>query len=281
MIDSLSPAAMPLPTKNTAASPATGAPSFLQWVMAVSEQAPGGEHSLPDDAGALQHDIADAQLRSPPAVSAAMIDPRLFAATQTLLAQNDSGLQANAMLELHMCNLQGEREVVALPWRLMATGRLAQSIDGHAGAGAPRGALSSTSIASAAATIALSAQPATGGLGVAGTLADTSSTRVALPSSTSMIAAHAAGDVEATATATSAPASSAAVEWLARWIRWIERDGHDPAVWLRDYRIDDDEARRVVDDLRALAREHGISLERIVVNGREHWRNAHTASFKE
>jgi predicted O-linked N-acetylglucosamine transferase (SPINDLY family) len=67
--------------------------------------------------------------------------------------------------------------------------------------------------------------------------------------------------------------SPVAAEWMARWIKWVERDGHDPVLWLRDYRIDDAETRRVVDALRGLAREQGISLERIVVNGREFWRN--------
>jgi hypothetical protein len=57
-------------------------------------------------------------------------------------------------------------------------------------------------------------------------------------------------------------------------VRWLEQKGHDPAVWVRDYRLEPAEAGELAAALRMQAREHGITLERIVVNGRELW-NAH------
>jgi hypothetical protein len=89
-----------------------------------------------------------------------------------------------------------------------------------------------------------------------------------------------AGDASAAATlgAASAPVVS---EWLSRWMKWIERDGHDPVVLLRDYRMDGDETRRVVDTLREFAREHGVVLDRVVVNGHEFWRNQNSDSTRE
>jgi hypothetical protein len=89
-----------------------------------------------------------------------------------------------------------------------------------------------------------------------------------------------AGDASAAATlgAASAPVVS---EWLSRWMKWIERDGHDPVVLLRDYRMDGDETRRIVDTLREFAREHGVVLDRVVVNGHEFWRNQNSDSTRE
>lgn len=72
-----------------------------------------------------------------------------------------------------------------------------------------------------------------------------------------------------------APHGPAAIEWVLRWMKWIERDGHDTVVFLRDFRIDDEQAARMADGLRLFAEEQGISLERVVVNGRERWRSPH------
>ena len=62
-------------------------------------------------------------------------------------------------------------------------------------------------------------------------------------------------------------------------MKWIERDGRDAVVWLRDFRIDDEQAARMADGLRRFAEEQGVSLERIVVNGRERWRNQNSVQF--
>ena len=39
--------------------------------------------------------------------------------------------------------------------------------------------------------------------------------------------------------------------------------------------------RRVVDSLRAFAQEHGVGLDRIVVNGREFWRRPDLSQRQE
>lgn len=72
-----------------------------------------------------------------------------------------------------------------------------------------------------------------------------------------------------------------AANWLARWVGWIQRTGRPPSLWLRDYRLDPDDARRMADALHRAATADGIVLERIVVNGRELWRDAQARPFHE
>lgn len=176
------------------------------------------------------------------------------------------------MLECHLRGAHGEREVVTLPWRLVPGGRLDQSLRAP-GMVAP-GAVSN---------LAPGAMLSSGNVGLPyfdaqgrlqnGTLPPgvPAAGEAVLPPGVVRITARGA---EASAAATIGAASTPVVsEWLSRWMKWIERDGHDPVVLLRDYRMDGDETRRVVDSLRAFAREQGVSLERVVVNGHEFWRN--------
>jgi hypothetical protein len=177
------------------------------------------------------------------------------------------------VLQLHVRKPQGEREIVSMPWRLVPGGRLDHSLR-SAIALAP-GAVSSSTAGGAGPSMADAGLPLAGASGrwqnpslPQGALA---SGEAALPPGGARIAARGVDAVGAAAVgAASAPVVS---EWLSRWMKWIERDGHDPVVLLRDYRMDGDETRRVVDSLREFAREHGVSIERVVVNGHEFWRN--------
>ncbi|QDH70142.1 hypothetical protein [Marilutibacter alkalisoli] len=63
-----------------------------------------------------------------------------------------------------------------------------------------------------------------------------------------------------------------AASWLERLVRWLERPEGDAAIWVRDYRLDDATARRVVELIRTGAREQGLEVGRIVINARELWR---------
>lgn len=188
---------------------------------------------------------------------------------------------ATQTLQVHLRKPQGEREVVSLPWRLAAGGRLDQSLrvpgmvapPGMASSSAPVGGASS-------ATPGMAVFDALGRVQTPGlSHGARAPAEGALLPGMMRIAAR-AGDASAAATlgAASAPVVS---EWLSRWMKWIERDGHDPVVLLRDYRMDGDETRRVVDTLRAFAREHGVVLDRVVFNGHEFWRNRNSDSTRE
>jgi hypothetical protein len=90
----------------------------------------------------------------------------------------------------------------------------------------------------------------------------------------------AAADIESANASSPAASHTQAAPWLLRLFRWLEQKGHDPSVWLRDYRLDQADAHQLAEALRTHASEQGIRLERIVVNGRELWR-APTAFAKE
>ena len=137
-----------------------------------------------------------------------------------------------AMLELHVRNPQGEREVVAMPWRLMASGHLAHA---NAMSGMP-GQASSMGGAHPGAGMQAATAGASPGLSF---MSPASSSPVfegqGVPAAAlhSQASSRTRDDVAALKTMSShAPA---AAEWLARWMKWIERDGRDAVVWLRDF----------------------------------------------
>ncbi len=68
------------------------------------------------------------------------------------------------------------------------------------------------------------------------------------------------------------PDAAASQPWLARVCRWILQHGGEPAVFLRDYRLDERTAMALAEALHEQARTQGLTLRRIVCNGRELWR---------
>lgn len=70
------------------------------------------------------------------------------------------------------------------------------------------------------------------------------------------------------------PDTTASQPWLARVCRWILQHGGEPAVFLRDYRLDERTARALAEALHEHARTQGLTLRRIVCNGRELWRTS-------
>lgn len=294
MIDPLLTAAVPPPPREKPREPQSGAPAFLPWANAQPGQG-GVDHRdaglqdpvKPDVAienlpgallGAMSADVMIPVVGAGTAVDAvAAADAALHNATTTATPldalQLDPSLfvQDETTVELHLARPGGEREVVALPWRLFAQHRLAYVTDGHA--------QSVTSAAQATAAGAMGGGHLPGtttsapGFQTAAALS-AAATRAALPTVLQQMQTSAgAGRIGETAGAR-AQATPAAMEWLARWMKWIERDGRDPVVWLRDFRLDADGIREVVEGLRTLAREQGTPLARIVVNGREQWRAA-------
>lgn len=197
-------------------------------------------------------------------------------ATDAAGASDASNTSATAMLveqgarfpdvEIELRRATGELEMISLPWKLAANGRLSHrlleqvrmGLGGHdAVAGMSQALRHAPAYGSTRAWLAPVQewrQPGgSGGL-------------FQQPASAAM-------DVESVdASSPGATRSWAAMPWLVRLFRWLEQKGHDPAIWLRDYRLDQADAHQLAQALRAHANEQGIRLERIVVNGREQWR---------
>ncbi|MGH8108405.1 MAG: hypothetical protein ACREO1_06770 [Arenimonas sp.] len=61
------------------------------------------------------------------------------------------------------------------------------------------------------------------------------------------------------------------VMWPQRVLRWLS-DGDATTAWVRDYQIDANETKTLVEALRCHAEQQGFSLRRIMLNGHEAWR---------
>ncbi|WP_294987352.1 hypothetical protein [uncultured Stenotrophomonas sp.] len=102
---------------------------------------------------------------------------------------------------------------------------------------------------------------------------------VAAMSGKSAFAAVAAPNARLTAASTAADAvdASAALSalgerWQARLLRWGRTAGEGLSIRIRDYRLDAQDAQVLAERLLAFAGQHGLQLQRIVINARELWR---------
>lgn len=284
MIDPLPSAAPPLPARTQANETSAGVPSFLPWALGVPGQTGQGGQDGQNDAHLPQPDagIDPSTLQARIAIGTADLATTGISPSLPSTLAIDSALETldsvqwrervSTVVEFHLRNPQGERELVAMPWRLVASGRLAQSL-GARGFIDPAAAIRNAYAGNAVASTPVASVQSAAGIrhAMAAGLPGDALEGAPMP----LAAAPRAIGVEDRATLPSLSSPSpVAAEWLARWMKWIERDGHDPIVLLRDFRIDDDEARRLVDGLRAFAQEHGVALDRVVVNGREFWRRS-------
>lgn len=71
--------------------------------------------------------------------------------------------------------------------------------------------------------------------------------------------------------ASSGGALAATLPWAQRLMRLLEGPGLESTLWIRDYELDETAARAMADAMQALARDQGLCLDRIVVNGRSLW----------
>ena len=176
------------------------------------------------------------------------------------------------VVQFHFRHGPGGLEVVSVPWRLAAHGTLSQR-----GANEPAAWPVATTVPASeqlSGSLRPSSDQAVPGMHAPARLPGMREVLRATPiASRHNVAGSADLDASPPSLAGSAPAAVAR-PWLARMVRWLEQKGHDPAVWVRDYRLEPAEAGELAAALRMQAREHGITLERIVVNGRELW-NAH------
>lgn len=60
--------------------------------------------------------------------------------------------------------------------------------------------------------------------------------------------------------------------WQERWLQWLGDDGGNLRVRLRDYRLSEAEHDQLLEQLHLIARDQGLTLTRLTVNGRELWR---------
>lgn len=170
-------------------------------------------------------------------------------------------------VQIELRHAAGGLETISLPWKLAANGGLSQRLLEHASLG-----LGSHDAVVGMAN-AMDRGPASGSAGTG--LAPSTQQWRQMGASGGFLPQYvfAEADIESVdAPSSAATRNQAAMPWLLRLCRWLEQKGHDPSVWLRDYRLDQADAHQLAEALRMHANEQGIRLERIVVNGRELWR---------
>jgi hypothetical protein len=181
------------------------------------------------------------------------------------------------VLELHVEHAGGRIEVLSLPWRLAPSGTLSQRHDDlQAGVHA---IASSASQAFAEARVGQGARSPLSMLpeAVLAPPGDADGHAIPVAPRASMPVADATDDDPLSHARQAAPQAQ---PWLERLYRWAERAGADPSLWVRDYRLGPEQARDLASALQSLARERGVALRRIVVNGREAWHAAAPASAR-
>ncbi len=68
------------------------------------------------------------------------------------------------------------------------------------------------------------------------------------------------------------------VPWSKQVLRWTVSPEGEETVWVRDYSLTAEQVNEMVSDIRKMAHEHTIFLSAIMVNGRQVWRNENTQS---
>lgn len=83
------------------------------------------------------------------------------------------------------------------------------------------------------------------------------------------------------ATSDDMPTHPASTPWPERLLRWLPDAGQDSSTaWVRDFRIDPSMAQDIVASLQALAKEQGVRLTRIVLNGHPIWHSPSTSRIR-
>jgi hypothetical protein len=181
-------------------------------------------------------------------------------------------LPASVSFVVQLHHRSGSVELIALPWRLVATGQLAHLFASHGSAGT----------AATAQVHAAGARPAIPGM-AASAFATRSSieaiddARVAgdansrLPASAALAAPDSVQSGPEDGAEHASVHGHAALPWTARLMRWVESNGGAATIWLRDYHLDENGLPHLVASLRAAAGDAGLRLDRIVINGKTQW----------
>lgn len=189
------------------------------------------------------------------------------AASAHMLASGADSMSLIPRIELQVRDVHGTVELVALPWRLSASGQLGQlagKVEGPIAATViPPGTLGALSADRSAGHAASGAAPA-----VYSVLPNGSVDGMAIALSMRPLDATSSDPrVRTSAAATNVAAAPLA----ARFMRWIEQHEHLSSVWVRDYRLDEAGVQTLIQAVRHLAAENGLQLERIVINARQVW----------
>lgn len=220
-------------------------------------------------------------LRSAPPPAQASAEPGEAAADALPVAPAElaAGSGPGTALELHLATADGAEQLISIPWGLLASGRLSLQLrrGGEATSAAP------ASLQGVLQTLPPPVPPYPGATPAfvavqAPSLVAPRPDALVAGSSREALRIEAGG--EASAAGSAASAATVPV-WLSRLLRWVERDGSPAAVWVRDYALDADGAQRLAALVRELAEEHGMRLDRIVVNANEIWSAAGGASKEQ
>ncbi|HEY0502221.1 MAG TPA: hypothetical protein VGD42_01900 [Lysobacter sp.] len=163
----------------------------------------------------------------------------------------------------------GTGQSIILPWRLFANDALSQLLNPAAGTANAAGIVrpATQSLSAAASAAGTSAMEPTYPTAVEAGVADAMASPLA-----NAAPAQVASGSRGSASAAPATAPSLAEPWQTRLLRWLENADGGLVARLRDYRLDADAQARCVEQLLNFAREHGLNLQRVVVNAREVWR---------
>jgi hypothetical protein len=93
------------------------------------------------------------------------------------------------------------------------------------------------------------------------------------PAPVAMPAPPRTGDPAPAADRVGAPPAqlASAAQWALRLLRWFEHRGDGATAWLRDYTATAANTAQLVADVREFARDEGLPLRRVVLNGRTVW----------
>lgn len=257
-------------------------PSMQAWQQ-DSQRPPGkdfahelarrDEHASSDPAGnADARAPADAQSRAAAASSGVPAMPEPAGAT----AQSDASIALAKAQQLAQVEVTPTGVTEALlgarvfGWHALAQSYLSElsAADSAADKSAPAAAVTGMAAQETAA-----AEP--GPLAVAGDAAIVTGAAAANPQAAEIAplpARVAAGDTASASTAGIATADAAAPDyWPERSLRYTrQRDGSGVA-WLRDFRLGETEAAHIIQLVLNDAKAKGVSLSRIILNGREAW----------
>lgn len=265
-------AAMPAPPAKPNGKPTHDASaSFLDWVLVQGGSAPAQPGAMPQPAassGASALSVVAAP--TPHGLSTDLFgahertDALAALATPTFAPDMAS---VSASLALRIEHRAGPVEIIALPWRLMATGGLAHvfgvrlASDAIAGNGMHAQRAGGGIATSAALVPGQIPDEPTGQAGPGVT------TSVSFAAGAAMTAERFEGvEFDANVRAD----AQAALPWVARLLRWLDDHG-EATLWVRDFRLGESDKRALVATLRTAAAQAGFRLDRIVINGRAHW----------
>jgi|GEM_PF-2153396 hypothetical protein len=181
----------------------------------------------------------------------------------------DAGV-ASAPVEVDLQDEQGAIRTIALPWGLAANPRLSQQVPGATAQTAlflmlqPGAAPAAPGESGQAAGI----QPP----GIAPAPAMTMPASASLPLPLLGLRDTARSSERPASTTSAALQADTGVPWQERWLQWLRGSGGDLQVRLRDYRLDDADHPKLLEQLHLFARDQGLALTRVSVNGHELWR---------